>query len=527
MRLHEQMTIEQAIQFAIEHHQAGRLDEAEAGYREILSSHSDDANALRLLGILVMQRGQADQAVQLISRAIALNPAAAEYHVNLGNALKAAGKTDAAVQAYHEAVRLRPRYHQAFYNLGIALADRGKLQQAIEAYEDALRIMPAYPDALNNLGAVLEKREQVEEAIAAYRQAIALRPGYAEAWHNLGHAQADLGRLDEAAGAYREALRLAPDFVGAHWNLALVLLMQGEFAQGWIEYEWRWQSDGFPTPRRQFSRPQWDGSPLNERTLLLHTEQGFGDAIQFIRYAPLLARDSGRVVLACQPEMMELMKGVAGVAQIMNVDELAIDLPPFDVHCPLISLPLKMGTRLESIPAQTPYMTADECKAQAWGRKLASAPPGLRVGLVWSGRTRTPEQRRRAIRFSQLAPLWQAKGVSFYSLQKGEAALQAAGCGPEMPLTDLADELHDFSDTAAVISNLDLIIAVDTAVAHLAGAMGKPVWVMLAAVPDWRWMLGREDSLWYPTARLFRQRTAGDWNEVIVRVVGELRVASR
>jgi hypothetical protein len=327
------------------------------------------------------------------------------------------------------------------------------------------------------------------------------------------------GELDEALSVCQRAIQLRPDHAGAHWNKSLVLLLKGDFAQGWAEYEWRWQSKDFRSPRRDFPQPQWRGEDPSGRTILLHAEQGFGDTIQFIRYAPLLAGRGARVIVECQPELQRLLGGVEGIQHLTARGE---PLPPFDLHTPLLSLPLAWGTRVKTIPGNVPYIKPDPALVGAWRGRLAG-DSALKVGLVWAGSPIRKDDRYRSLPLSSLAPLAGVKGVSFYSLQKGKATEQAQNPPPGMNLIDMTEEIKDFADTAALISHLDLVITVDTAVAHLAGAMAKRVWTMLEFVPAWRWLLNREDSPWYPTMRLFRQPAIRDWATVIRRVAGELQ----
>jgi Tfp pilus assembly protein PilF len=479
-----QLTIQQAFDLALQHHQAGRLGEAEQLYRQILARQPGHIQAMHNLGQIALQAGRNDAAVDLIRRATSLGPNYAEAHNNLGNALRAQGQLDEAIAAYRRAFALNPNLPEVHNNLGNALAEKG----------------------------------QLEEAITAYRQAISLRPEYAEAHYNLGSALKEQGQLDEAIAAYRQAIALKPNLPEAHNNLSLALLARGDFQQGWEEYEWRWKCKGFPPPRN-FAQPQWDGGPLEARTLLLHAEQGLGDAIQFIRYLPLVAQRGGRIIIECQAELQRLFQPTAGRFPVLVFGQ---PLPAFDLHCPLLSLPRVFGTDLTNIPKIVPYLHAADEDARRWQHRLADRSPLIKVGLVWAGNPRRKHDRNRSMKLANLAPLGRVPGVRLFSLQKGEAAAEAKTPPPGMELVDWTEELKDFADTAALIDNLDLIIAVDTAVPHLAGAMGKPVWTLLPFVPDWRWVPGREDNPWYPSMRSFRQPRIGDWDSVIARVVEAL-----
>jgi tetratricopeptide (TPR) repeat protein len=581
------MNIRQAFQLALQHHQSGRLAEAEALYRRILAADPRHAEALHYLGMMACQVGRGEVGVTLIRMAIASKPDYPEAHFNLGNALKDCGHLDEAIAAWQEAivhrpeypeahsnlcialtdkgrleeaveagqraVALRPNYPQAHYNLGNALQEKGRIDDAIEAYRQAIALSANFPAAHNNLGIVLKERGRLDEAVAAYRQAIVRKPDFPDAHNNLGIALRDKGRLEEAIDAYRkavalmpdfpeahnnlgnalkdtgdmeaaiaasrQAITLKPDFAEAHFNLGTMLLVQGNFIDGWREYEWRWRSRDFIPSQRGFTQPEWDGRPLEGRTLLLHSEQGFGDALQFIRYLPLVARRGARVFVECQEALQRLV-------QTMSADSTVVargrPLPPFDVHCPLLSLPRLFATDLASIPRDVPYLHADAAEAGVWRERLADASASLKVGLVWAGRPTHANDRNRTMKLAGFAPLARIPGVRFVSLQKGDAAAEAKSPPEGMELSDPTEELHDFADTAALVAALDLVIAVDTSVVHLAGALGKPVWVLLPFAPDFRWLLGRSDSPWYPTIRLFRQQRAGEWDHVIAEVRSQL-----
>jgi hypothetical protein len=365
----------------------------------------------------------------------------------------------------------------------------------------------------------LQEIGQLEQATSAYRRAIALRPNYAEAHNNLGVVLVDSGQLDDAIAAFQGAIRLKPDDGPSHYNLALALLTRGDFQQGWEELEWRWKCKDFPSPRRNFAQGQWDGCPLESRTLLLHTEQGLGDAIQFIRYLPMVRQRGARIIVECQAELQRLFQTIAGECPIVARGQV---LPAFDLHCPLLSLPRVYGTNLSNIPNVVPYLSPDPALVDAWSQTLGSGDGRLRIGLAWAGKPEFKGDRTRSLNLQQLVPLAAARGVKFYSLQKGAAGQQAKNPPLGLELVDLGPRLNDLADTAAVMSLMDLIITTDTVVPHLAGALGRPVWTLLQRMPDWRWLLGRPDSPWYPTMRLFRQESLGDWDGVITQVVEAL-----
>jgi tetratricopeptide (TPR) repeat protein len=498
----------------------GRTDEAIAAYRKAVGLRPSYGEAHFNLGNGLRDKGELDAAIAAYQRAIAVKPGYAEAHFNLGNVLRDKGQLDAAVGAYQRAIALNPRFPEALNNLGNVLRDKGQLDEAAIAYQRAIAVNPNFADAHYDLGIVLKDKGQLDEAVAAFGRAIAVKPGYAEAHNNLANAMRDKGQLDEATGVYRRAIELDPNLPEAHYNLSLALLLVGDLERGWPEYEWRWKSRSFSAYSRRFSQPVWDGGDLKGRTILLYAEQGFGDMIQFIRYAPFVAGRGGRVIVEASPPLIRLLRQVPGVEQWITSGE---PLPAFDVQCSPMSLPRMFGTTLETVPAQKEYLRAEEQLVEDWRERLAGQADGLKVGIAWAGSPTFKGDRTRSLSLDRLAPLGAVSGVTFFTLQKGAAAAQADRPPTGMRLVNLSGELHDFADTAAVMSQMDLVITTDTSVAHLAGALGRPVWVMLQFMPDWRWLLDREDSPWYPTMRLVRQKRLGDWEGVIERVTAGLR----
>ncbi|MBV8889387.1 MAG: tetratricopeptide repeat protein [Alphaproteobacteria bacterium] len=484
---------------------AHRLEEAAASHRRALELDPECAAAHNNLGKTLRAQGLPAEACSCFRRALALVPDCADAHYNLGNALAALGDKAGAAERFRAALALRPDFADAHVNLGLMLFDAGDYAEAANCYCRALALDPGHAIAHNNLGNVQARRGDLIAATESLERAIRLGPGYIAPRINLGNVILERGAPETALACYESALRLAPDHVEAHQNLGLVRLLLGDFAGGWPE--WRWPR---PVPPR-FVQPEWRGEPLGGAAILLHAEQGFGDILHFVRYVPLVAARGGRVILEVPPELLCLLGGIEGAERVIACGE---PLPDFAWHCSLLSLPLAFGTELSTIPARVPYI---ETPAPS-GRILPPAPDRLRVGLVWAGRPQHNRDRYRSLPLAALAPLGRVDGVSFHSLQKGEAAQQIAQHGPALRLDDLGDRLHDFTDTAAAIAGLDLVISVDTAVAHLAGALGKPVWLMLSWIPDWRWLMDREDSPWYPTARLFRQPAYGDWDGVVEQV---------
>jgi hypothetical protein len=381
---------------------------------------------------------------------------------------------------------------------------------------------PAIAEAYNNLGTVCRDKGMFDAAAMYYQKALQMNPGFTEAYNNLGTVYRDNGQLEHAAENYRRAIDLNFDFAEAHWNLAFTLLLSGDFRNGWKEYEWRWKIQDHYL--HGITKPLWDGSDISGYTLLIHAEQGLGDTIQFIRYASMAANRGAKILFACQKEIAGLLRQVKGLDTVIPYGEA---IPGFDLHCPILRLPLVFETTIKNIPATVPYITADYSLVTAWGDRIDKKNGTFKIGLAWAGRPTHLNDRNRSVPLSLFSPLARLERVELYSLQKGEAAEQVKNSPGGIRLFDFTGELHDFSDTAALIENLDLVISVDTAVAHLAGAMGKPVWILLHFAPDWRWMLNRDDSPWYPTMRLFRQPSHGDWISVIDRVCDALMKESK
>lgn len=434
-----------------------------------------------------------------------------------------AGRLEDAARLYQAVLKAHPRNADALHLLGLVAHQEGQHARARMLLSRALKERPGDARLLNVLAGILRAEGRLEEAAAQLRQALARSPHDATVLTNLGLILQDLGDSTAALRAYDQALAVEPDQAEARANRAIVLLQQGRFEDGWREYEWRWRVPGFTTPARSFGVPAWDGAPLSGRTLFVHAEQGLGSAIQFVRYVCLIAKHGGRVVLECQPPLKRLFAGALGppggcVAEVVTKGDA---LPAFDVHAPLMSLPHLLGTTLGTLPAQVPYLTAPADARARWTERLAEAPRP-RVGLTWAGNPNHANDRNRSLVAEALAPLGRDGRASFFSLQVGQA--EGVAAFPAGTVTDLGPELTDFAETAAVIQALDLIISVDTAVAHLAGALAKPCWLLLPQPAEWRWLERREDSPWYPTFRLFRQCARGDWTEVVARVTAALKL---
>ncbi len=493
----------------------GKLDEVVTCYRRALELKPDYAEAHNNLGAALNGQGKLGEAATCYRRVVELKPDYAEAHNNLGAALNGQGEVDEAVACYRRALELKPDFAIVHHNLGVALKGQGKLDEAVACYRRALELEPNYAKAHGNLGIALNEQGKLDEAVACHRRALELKPDFAEIHNNLGVALKDQGKLDEAVACYRRALELKSDYADAHVNLSL-LLLTGDFQRGWAEYQWRWKTK--QCPPRDFSQAPWDGQPLEGRTILLHAEQGFGDTIQFIRYASLVKQAGASVLVECQKPLVRLLAGCRGVDALIGRGD---DLPPFDVQAPLLSLPGIFHTSLETIPADVPYLFADPVLIEQWRGELGPIADS-KIGIAWRGNPTHKNDRARSIPLSCFEPLASLPAIHLVSLQKGAGAEELQEARDHFPVIDLGSRLDEtsgaFLDTAAVMMNLDLVITCDTAVAHLAGALGVLVWVALPFVPDWRWLLDRSDSPWYPTMRLFRQDKRGDWQGVFQRI---------
>jgi len=519
----------------------GQLEDAISFFRQALRLNQEYAEAYVNLAAAALAAGLQDEAVHCCQQAIRLNPLLPAAHSNFAAVLLAQGRFETAASASREALRLAPDYPEAHHNLGDALRARGVLDEAIDEYREALRLQPDSPDTMRNLAAALQQAGRNDEAAALYASAVARWPDGesrrqlaivlsklgrftdaeacccevlakdpcdAEIHRILGNVYFRQRRLDEAASCYDAALALRPDDAGTHYNRALLLLLRGQFDEGWREYEWRSRrSDARATP---FLLPVWQGEPLAGRRILVCAEQGLGDSIQFLRYLPKLEQAGGRVVFQCPSPLAPWLAKQRELGEVVDFTAAA---PEADLQAPLLSLPRIFRTALETIPSCTPYLSVDPRLVEAWREKLA-AVPGFRAGLVWAGSPQNSEDAHRSIPNTALHSLCDVPGVNIVCLQQDVK-------GGELPIHYLGS-WTDIEDFAAIMMNLDLIISADTMAAHLAGALGRPVWTLLRFAADYRWLLNREDSPWYPTMRLFRQPAPGDWDAVARAVADEL-----
>lgn len=426
------------------------------------------------------------------------------------------GKAAQALSIFQQAREIDSSDPTIFIYTGAALHELKRFEEAVACYEKAIRITPLIGEAHNNLGNSLMALGRFSDAAESFSRAATFLPSSPVPFASRATALQAIGQVKEAESDCRQALKIAPSFPAAHWNLALNLLLQGNYHEGWQEYEWRWRKPDFTSPLRHNDIPLWDGSPLYGRTILLHAEQGFGDAIQFVRYVPLVAKCGGNIILECHPQLVSLFNGVDGVKAVVPFGS---PLPPFSCQAPLLSLPYIFGTTLQDVPSDCPYLSVSAECSKKWESIMSARQAHLRVGLVWAGKS-YPDPLR-SCRLAELSPL-AAESITFFSLQVGSGVEELDSTPFRMKLIDLTSRIHDFVDTAALIEQLDLVISIDTSVAHLAGALGKPVLLLLPYAPDWRWLLDRSDSPWYPTMQIFRQKQPGDWGGVIDQVQSAL-----
>ncbi len=528
------------------HHDAGRPGEAIALYRQVIDDAPDaptSAEAYDGLAAVLQDagdvdgavaaslrstrlRGDADGAYQLgctleqmnrpadadaaFTLAVEVRPGFAEAHARLASSLMRQGKVADAAKRYAIAADADPSIAEVHCNLAHARRLSGDADGALKSARRAIDLKPDLAPAHDVLGCVLRDRRRPADALASFRRAVELQPTLAEAVYHFGDVLESVGRVAEAGAAFERAVAVAPAVPVYHTSLGLNRLLRGDLTGGWPEVDWRRMDRRLPAGR-PFRQPVWTGAPLGGQTILLSVEPGDGDVIQFVRYAPLVAARGGRVVVECRPDLLELLRTAAGVADVVPAGQ---PLPPFDTHCPLMTLPMVFNTTVETVPAAPAYLSADPARVAAWADRL---PAGRRVGLAWAGNSADAGDRMRSLTAARLAPLAAVPGVRWVSLEKSPTAAPAG-----LDLFDATADLRDFADTAALIANLDLVIAVDTAVAHLAAALGRPTWILLSAVPDWRWLLGRDDSPWYPTVRLFRQPAPGDWPAAVAAVAAAL-----
>jgi tetratricopeptide (TPR) repeat protein len=504
-----------------------RFDEAILAYDHALEidrsrpeagTNTNQANALYKRGVCLRHLMRLEEACLCFGKALTIRPDHFDALNDRGRTLLDLWRADEALMDFRKAIEIEPNSVASLNNYGIALILLRRCEEALRILDRALSISPDLAELFNNKGNALKYLGRFDEALATYDRAIAIRPDYAEAHSNRGNCLDEMGRYGEALSCYKDALALQPDHADTHWNIAVNRLRAGDLKTGWVENEWRWKIKSLQVTPRNFGQPLWIGAePIHGKVLLLHNEQGLGDALQFSRYIPLLAARGARIVLEIDGPLKELLSGLSGVSHCVAKGEA---LPDFDFHCPLTSLPLAFDTTLDTIPSAVPYISVG-AQATDWETRLHSQNRP-RIGLVWSGNPIHNNDRNRSMPLESLLPLLDVN-AQFVSLQKDVRPNDEAVLRERNDILHVGAELHSFADTAALIEQLDLVISVDTSVAHLAGALGRPVWIFLPYVPDWRWLLDREDSPWYPTARLFRQSETREWPFIVDKMRQALR----
>jgi Flp pilus assembly protein TadD len=496
----------------------GQITPASRCYQRLAELLPQSARAHLGLGTALEWLGDWEAAAACYRRALELQPDSPDIYGSLGRLHCRQGAYGEAVEWCRRAVVLAPQRHEIYNLLGYALVNAGDYRAAVEVYRSALALQPDSAYTIYGLGYFFERQGDLASAAESYRLVIKLDPRIVDAHLHLGITYWLQGNVGKAAECFERVREFAPENPEARTFLGYLHLLEGDFSLGWSEHEYRWRTPHFLRDRRKLPQPLWKGEPLEGSRILLHAEQGLGDTLMFGRYVPLVAARGGNVIFEVQTRLHRLLSRTPGAAQVIRRGEAH---PEVDWQCPLLSLPWAFGTELNSIPAPVPYNHLDPPSVAAWRQRLDGN--SLRIGLAWGGSPTFPHERWRCISLEQLAPLTRLAGTTFYSLQMGPQACQVKQLGSRVQIIDLQDEQKDLADTAAIVANLGLVISVDTSVAHLAGAIGKPVWVLLHKSPDWRWLLERDDSPWYPTARLFRQSTLGSWQDVVARVERELR----
>jgi tetratricopeptide (TPR) repeat protein len=555
----ENLDISQLIQQGLLLHQQGNLNGARSFYEQVLKIQPRHFDALQLLGTIAGQMKDYQQSLELLTKALTINPSHPITHYNRGQALQELNRFEDALVSYDRAIALKPDYAEAYSNRGSILHELKQFKEALVSLQQAITINPRL-SALTyyNLGLTLQELKHFEDAIANYQQAIVIKPDYAQAYSNYGIALHQLGRFEEgidsynkaiflkddyedayynraicfeqlkhfedAIANYQQAIVIKPDYAQAHWNLSLVQLLKGNFKDGWLGYEWRWKNEETNKIAgiRAFSQPLWLGEePLVGKTILLYAEQGLGDTIQFCRYVPMVSALGAKVILEVPSSLVGLLHDLESVSQIIPYGD---KLPEFDYQCPLLSLPLAFKTNLNNIPSYPHYITSNKNKVAQWRQYIGES--GFKIAIVWQGSSQNKIDVGRSFSVHLFEGLSKIKGVRLISLQKNVGVEQLQSLPAEMQIEVLPEDFDSssgaFLDSAAVMKCVDLVITSDTALAHLAGALGVKTWLPLKYVPDWRWLLDRDDSPWYPSIKIYRQATRGDWDSVFERIKNDL-----
>lgn len=499
----------------------GRINEALASYLKAVDLEPNAAEPYYNMGNTFKDQGKLNEAVSCYKKALELRPGYAEVRCNLGHVLQKRGELGEAVRHYEKATQILPDLVEAWYGMGNVLKEKGEWEEAIFCFQKALVLRPDYSGAYNNMGNIFREQRRLEKAIFCYEKAIQIEPSNAAAYNNMGSAFQDQGKIDMSIEKFDQALKLRPEHAETHFNRALALLVRGDFLEGWKGYEWRFKKPDWKTAYPELYKiPRWDGSCFSGKRLLVHHEQGHGDNLQFIRFLPMVKARGGTVIFESSRPLLRLFRNFPGIDELLERTPANSSSEEFDLYIPLLSLPGIFETTLETVPGEVPYLHADPGEAESWRTRLGNG--GFKVGIVWAGNPEHKNDHNRSCALDHFLPLADIPSVRLYGLQKEITAGGKASSRGMLP-DNLGEHLDDFANTAGVLENLDLLISVDTSVAHLAGAMGRPVWLLLPFAPDWRWLLNREDSPWYPTMRLFRQMKPGDWNAVFQLIACEVR----
>ena len=487
-----------------------QFDLALEQYNQALKITPKNADIYYNLGVLFDEQGNFEKAVAAYLKAITFKPDAFNIYNNLGSSYKSLNQAGLAIESFKKALKRKKDYPEAYYNLGIMDLEQGRLKQAVYFFKQAINYRLDYVDALNNLGITYSRLDNLDLAIDCFNKCIQFSPSYPEAYFNLGLVYQKRVQFDLEIDCYRQAIKYKPDYVDANWNLALVLLLKGYFEEGWKQYTWRFKKEEI-FALRKYSKPLWDGSSLKNKTLFIYHEQGVGDTLQYIRYVKLLSKQGVKIILGCPSNLLRLM---AVIPEINHLTVSEKELPDFDFFIPMMSIPAILKSDLKTIPNNVPYIYTDK----KIDHSLIQNHELFNIGFVWAGNPKHHNDKNRSVELSFFKPLLALEEAQFYSLQVGERSNDLTLDSAYANVIDLSSELNDYEDTASIIQQLDLVITVDTSVAHLAGAMGQPVWLLLPCVPDWRWLMDRTDSPWYPTMRLFRQQTYKDWQPVFTQL---------
>jgi len=517
---------------AFQHFQSGSLLQAEIICRQIIGQYPNHSDAWHLLGLIARKGGQNNIAIHYISKAIHISPYAPHYYYDIGLSLLVEGYKDEAIRNFSRAIELKPDYAEAHFQIGFILQQQNRLEEAIKSYEQAIMFQPNNAEIFNNMGIVFLEQDNIEAAITSFKRAIILEPDYDEAYGSLGHALTLWGKIDEAIENFNMALIMKPDDVETHLNLGIAYLLAKDFERGWEKYEWRLRLKGKDFQAMPLLKPKWGGSSLENKVILVYGEQGYGDTIQFVRYLPLL-HDLGakKVLFVPRKGLEQLLRDNDLKAEILD-SSANVETLDYDTNIHLLSLPGIFKTNLENIPfRQKRYLKANPEKVKWYKEKFFNFPLPtshflLKIGIFWQGSSALPLDRTRSMPLHHFHSLCRLPNVRIYSLQKGYGIEQLNDLPEDIEIVNLGETFNDFSDTAAAIENLDLIITVDTAIGHLAGALGKKTWILLRSYAEWRWHLDMDYSPWYEDVRLFRHKELGkkDWEEMMERVIEQVKV---